>query len=175
MSEKKPIFTVKSLVLTAVLLALCILFQCLKSFSVYITGSAVNALLVLATLYCGLAGGLAIAVLSPVVAAILGATPIINMIPLMMVVIMVGNAILVFFAWAMQKKLMAGLLVGSVGKAAFLWLTVWYVMLPVFGANVPAPAQAAMRVTFSVTQLVAALIGSVIAWVIYDRLKAVKK
>jgi len=175
MTEKKPVFTAKSLALTAVLLALCILFQCLKSFSVYITGSAVNAILVLATLYCGLAGGLAIAVLSPVVAAILGATPIINMIPLMMVVIMVGNAILVLCTWAMQKKLMAGLLVGSVGKAAFLWLTVWYVMLPVFGANVPAPAQAAMRVTFSVTQLVAALIGSAVAWVIYGRLKVIKK
>ena len=175
MNEKKPVFTAKSLALAAVLLALCILFQCLKSFSVYITGSAVNAILVLATLYCGLVGGLGIAVLSPVVAAILGATPIINMIPLMMVVIMVGNAILVLFTWAMRKKLIVGLLIGSVGKAAFLWLTVWYVMLPVFGANVPAPAQAAMRVTFSVTQLVAALIGSAIAWVIYGRLKAIRK
>lgn len=170
MKEKK--FSTKQLTLTAVLLALCIAFQCFKSVSVYITGPAVNAILVMATLVCGLYGGLSIAVISPVVAYFLGATPIINMIPLMILVIMVGNAILVVFTHVMKKKLVAGLLCGSVCKALFLWLVVWYVMLPVFGANIPEAAQATMRVTFSVTQLITALIGSAVAYVIYWRIGA---
>jgi len=174
MNGKKQIFDTKRLALTAMLLALCVMFQCLKSLSVYLTGSAVNAILVLATLYCGLAGGLSIAVLSPVVAALLGATPIINMIPLMIVVIMVGNAILVVMTAFLKKRLVLGLSLGSVGKAVFLWLLVWYVMLPIFGTNIPAPAQAAMRITFSATQLITAAIGSAVAYFIHWRLAAAK-
>lgn len=174
MSGRKQVFDTKRLALTAMLLALCVMFQCLKSLSVYLTGSAVNAILVLATLYCGLAGGLCIAVLAPVAAALLGATPIINMIPLMIVVIAAGNAVLVVLAALLKRKLVVGLAFGSVGKAAFLWLLVWYVMLPVFGGNIPEAMQAAMRVTFSVTQLVTAAIGSAIACLIHWRIAAAR-
>jgi hypothetical protein len=78
--------TTKQLTATALLLALCIVFQCMKGLSVYLTGSAVNCILVIATLYCGLFSGTCIAILTPVVAYFIGATPIINMIPLMMFV-----------------------------------------------------------------------------------------
>lgn len=162
--------TTRQLTLTAVLLAVCIAFQCLKSVSVYITGPAVNAVLVMATLLCGLWGGLSIAILSVVVAYFLGATPIMTMIPLMMPVIMAGNAILVLFTHVLRRKLVLGLALGSVGKAAFLWLLVWYVMLPTFGGNIPEAAQMTMRITFSITQLITALIGSAVAYLIYWRI-----
>ena len=44
--------SVKILCRTAVLLALCIASQFLKNLSVYLTGSIINAILVIATLSC---------------------------------------------------------------------------------------------------------------------------
>ena len=161
--------TTKQLTTTALLLALCIVFQCMKGLSVYLTGSAVNCILVIATLYCGLFSGTCIAILTPVVAYFIGATPIMNMIPLMMLVIMLGNELIVLCVWLFhKKKLVIGMLLGCVTKALFLWATVWFVMLPVFGTKLPAPMVAAVKTTFSITQFVTACIGSAIAWVIYN-------
>ena len=160
----------KQLTTTALLLALCIVFQCMKGLSVYLTGSAVNCILVIATLYCGLFSGTCIAILTPVVAYFIGATPIINVIPLMMFVIMIGNELIVLCVWLFRKKRLAiGMLLGSVSKALFLWAAVWFVMLPVFGAKLPAPMVTAVKTTFSITQFVTACIGSAIAWVIYKK------
>jgi len=162
--------TTKQLTTTALLLALCIVFQCMKGLSVYLTGSAVNCILVIATLYCGLFSGTCIAMLTPVVAYFIGATPVMNMIPLMMLVIMIGNELIVLFVWLFRtKRLEIGMLLGAAVKALFLWATVWSVMLPVFGAKLPAPMVAAVKTTFSITQFVTACIGSVIAWVIYKK------
>lgn len=166
----------RQLVQTALLLALCIVFQCLKGFSVYITGSAVNAVLIIATLSVGLYSGLLIAVIAPIVAFFLGATPIMNLIPWMIPIIMTGNSIIVVAVWLLQKKnLPVGLLAGSVCKATFLWLTVWYVILPLFQTNIPEAKRAGMvasvQTTFSVTQLITALIGSVLAFLIWKPLK----
>ncbi len=162
---------VKKLAYTALLLAVCVTFQLLKSFSVYITGPAVNAVLIIAATAVGLPSGLFIACVAPLIAYLVGATPIINMIPVMLPVIMVGNALIAVFAYLFKEKnLIAGLLAGSVAKAGFLWLTVWYVVLPLFGANVPEKVQLAAKNTFSITQLITALIGSAIAYIIYKRL-----
>ena len=162
--------TTKQITTTALLLALCIVFQSLKGLSVYLTGSAVNCILVIATLYCGIFSGTCIAILTPIVAYFIGATPIINMIPLMMFVIMIGNELIVLCVWLLHKKrLVIGMLLGCVTKALFLWATVWFVILPVFGTKLPAPVVTTVRATFSVTQFVIACIGCVIAWVIYKR------
>ena len=160
----------KQLTTTALLLALCIVFQCMKGLSIYLTGSAVNCILVIATLYCGLFSGTSIAILTPLVAYFIGATPIINMIPLMMLVIMVGNEVLVVCVWLFYKKKAAiGMLLGCVTKALFLWVVVWFVMLPVFGTKLPEPMVVVVKTTFSITQFVTACIGSAIAWVIYKK------
>ena len=162
--------TAKQLTTTALLLALCIVFQCMKSLSVYLTGSAVNCILVIATLYCGLFSGTCIALLTPVIAYFIGATPIINMIPLMMLVIMVGNELIVLCVWLFhRKRLEIGMLIGCATKAAFLWLAVWFAVLPAFGAKLPGPMVATVKTTFSITQFVTACIGSVIAWMIYKK------
>ena len=166
--------TTKQLTTTALLLALCIVFQCMKGLSVYLTGSAVNCILIIATLYCGLFSGTCIALLTPVVAYFIGATPILNMIPLMMFVIMIGNELIVLCVWLFRKKRLAiGMLLGCVTKALFLWSTVWFVVLPVFGTKLPAPMMSVVKTTFSITQFVTACIGSVIAWVIYKKAIAI--
>lgn len=170
----KKRFATKQLTTTALLLALCIVFQSLKGLSVYLTGSAVNCILIIATLYCGIFSGTFIALVTPVVAYFMGATPIMNAIPLMMPVIMIGNELIVLSVWLFRKKLLEiGLLIGCVTKALFLWLAVWYAILPVFGGNLPQPMVATIKTTFSLTQLITACIGSVIAWVVYK--KGIKK
>ena len=160
----------KQITTTALLLALCIVFQSMKGLSIYLTGSAVNCILVIATLYCGLFSGTCIAILTPVVAYFMGATPIMNMIPLMMLVIMVGNELNVLCVWLFHKKRMeVGMLLGCVTKALFLWLAVWFAVLPIFGTKLPEPMVMTVKTTFSITQFVTACIGSVIAWVIYKK------
>lgn len=166
---KKRIST-KQLTTTALLLALCIIFQSLKSMSVYLTGSAVNCILVIATLYCGIWSGTCIAILTPIIAYFIGATPIVNMIPLMMPVIMLGNELLVLSVGLLKKKsLELGMLTGCITKAAFLWATVWFVVLPIFGTKLPEKLVTTVKATFSVTQFLTACIGSVIAWAIYKK------
>lgn len=167
--------TTKKITATAVLLALCIAMQCLKGISVYITGPFVNATIILATWVAGWFGGLSIALFSPLVAFALGMTPVLNLLPQMIVVIMAGNAVMVVAAkWIADRGNLltpVGLAIGSGVKALFLWLTVWYFMLPTFGTHIPEKVQATVKMTFSLTQLITALIGSVIAWLVWLRLR----
>lgn len=163
----------RRLVQTALLLALCLCFQLLKSISVYITGPLVNMVLIIAALSCGWQSGVIIGCLAPLIAYLIGATPIINMVPMMLPVIMVGNCLIALSAvlFKNEKLLPAGLAIGSVAKAGWLWIMVCFVVLPVFGANVPPKALAAAKATFSVTQLITAAIGSVLALAVWKLLK----
>lgn len=162
---------VKQLTTTALLLAVCVVFQLLKGFSVYLTGSAVNAVLLMAGLIVGPSAGISIAIIAPIVAYLVGATPIINMIPMMLPVIMLGNIIIVSMACLWKKmNLKLGLLLGSVLKAAFLWVSVWWIILPLFAQNVPEKIVLAAKSSFSLTQLITALIGSAMAFLVVSRL-----
>ena len=125
--------TTKKLVQTGILLALCLVFQLLKGISVYITGPMVNAILILASLSCGWYSGVLIAVVAPLTAMLIGATPIVNAVPAMLPVIMIGNALIAVSAWLFRNRMLPlGLAIGSCLKAGFLWLSVWYVVLPFF-------------------------------------------
>ena len=107
-------------------------------------------------------------------------------IPLMFPVVMAGNAVLAVSVWYFQEKLPfkwklpAGLVAGSILKAVFMGAVVILIILPVFGGNVagklPKPEAlpkvlATAKVTFSVTQLITALIGSALAYIIWIPLK----
>lgn len=160
----------KNLTTTALMLALCIVFQSMKGLSVYLTGSAVNCILIITTLYCGIFSGTFIALFTPIIAYFIGATPIMNMIPLMMLVIMVGNELIVLCVWLFhKKKIEVGMLMGCITKSLFLWAAVWFAVLPVFGTKLPEPMVMTVKMTFSITQFVTTCIGSVIAWVIYKK------
>lgn len=162
----------KQLVLTALLLAVCIVFQSLKGISVYITGSAVNTVLVMATLAVGTSGGVFLAVATPLIAYFLGLTPILQMIPLMIIVIMLGNLALVFpVSFGKKEKLPAWLALGAILKAGVLWLLVWYAVLPFFGGALPEKMIGVVKATFSITQFITAVIGCGIAYVIHVRVK----
>ena len=79
---------------TAVLLALLIVLQWVtKPLGQFVTGSCVNAVLAVAALMVGLSSGLAVALVSPVCAYLLGIAPNLVAVP----AIMVGNTVFVVF------------------------------------------------------------------------------
>jgi len=167
-------FSVKKLVITALLLALVVVVQQLRWLHPQlITGPLVNAVLMVAAVWVGLYSGLAIAVLSPVFAFIFPPSPpLIQIMP----VIMVGNAALVFCTYFLRNKNLAfGLLLGSAMKAILLWVGVVYFVIPVFGRGLPEPVQAALSGMFSYNQFITAIIGSIIVLSLKTRLdKAIK-
>lgn len=178
--------TTKQLVQTALLLAICIASQYFKNLSVYITGPIVNLTIILAVLSVGLWSGLLLSIIAPVTAFFFTGSPIMAAIPLMFPAVMAGNAVLAVTVWYFQKKtsfkwrLPAGLIAGSVLKAVFMGIVIVLIILPIFGDNIasklPKPEALPMvlataKVTFSVTQLTTALIGSVLAYLIWMPLK----
>ena len=178
--------TTKQLVQTALLLAICIASQYFKNLSVYITGPIVNLTIILAVLSVGLWSGLLLSIIAPVTAFFFTGSPIMAAIPLMFPAVMAGNAVLAVTVWYFQKKtsfkwrLPAGLIAGSVLKAVFMGIVIVLIILPIFGDNIasklPKPEALPMvlataKVTFSVTQLTTALIGSVLAYLIWIPLK----
>lgn len=178
--------TTKQLVQTALLLAICIASQYFKNLSVYITGPIVNLTIILAALSVGLWSGLLLSIIAPVTAFFFTGSPIMAAIPLMFPAVMAGNAVLAVTVWYFQKKtsfkwrLPAGLIAGSVLKAVFMGIVIVLIILPIFGDNIasklPKPEALPMvlataKVTFSVTQLTTALIGSALAYVIWMPLK----
>ena len=77
---------------TAVMLALLVALQALtKGFGQFVTGSCVNAVLAVTVLTAGLGSGIVVAVLSPVLAYLLGIAPQILVLP----AIMAGNTVFV--------------------------------------------------------------------------------
>ena len=77
---------------TAILLALLLVFQVVtKPLGQLVTGSLVNLVLIVAVMVAGLASGLTIAIVSPILASILGISPLWVLVPF----IALGNTVLV--------------------------------------------------------------------------------
>ena len=178
--------SIRQLAQSALLLAICIISQYFKNFSVYITGPVVNTVIIIAVLAVGLWSALIISIIAPVTAFFFTGSPIMAAIPLMFPAIMAGNTVLALTVWYFQNKLNfrghlpAGLIAGSVLKAVFMGIVIVLIILPVFGNNVasklPNPDALPMilataKTTFSVTQLITALIGSILAYLIWLPLK----
>lgn len=176
----------KQLAQTALLLAICIISQYFKNLSVYITGPIVNTTIIIATLAVGLWSGILISIIAPITAFFFTGSPIMSAIPLMFPVIMLGNIILIATIWYFREKksfkwkLPAGMIAGSVLKAIFMGVMVVFVLFPLFGDNIaarlPKPEAlpkvlATAKITFSVTQLITALLGSLLAYLIWLPLK----
>lgn len=170
--------TAKQITTTAVLLAICIVFQFFKNLSVFITGPIVNACILLAVVSCGPVCGVILSVITPITAFLITGAPVMKMFPVIMPLIMCGNAILALVFWAFDRKkqnnvfFIVGGVVGAAAKALFMGLTI---SLGVLGtATLPekmAPMLPKLQMTYSVIQLATALIGLVYAFIIWIPLK----
>ena len=171
---------------TAIMLALLVTLQALtKGFGQFVTGSCVNAVLAIAVLVGGLWSGVTIALISPILAFVLGIAPQILTVP----AIMVGNTVFVVLLYlivgkqyqAVVRRIVAWV-VAAVAKFAALYVIVVKVICGVMAASLLAagtlkePMLKALPATFSWPQLVTALIGGGIALLIVPVIrKALKR
>lgn len=166
---------------TAVLLALLVTLQYLtKPMGQLVTGSCVNAILAVAVLFGGLGSGVTVALISPVLAFLLGIAPQILTVP----AIMVGNTVYVVLLHVLSDrtgkqivKQIIAWLVAAVAKFAALYAIVVWVICGLLSEALLAsgtmkpPMLTALPVTFSWPQLITALIGGAIALLIAPVLK----
>lgn len=170
---------------TAIMLALLVTLQALtKGFGQLVTGSFVNAVLAVSVLVGGLGCGITVAVISPVLAYLLGIAPQILTVP----AIMVGNTVYVVLLYCIAgrsesivRKVVAWL-VAAAAKFAALYAIVVGLICGVLSDGLLAagtlkePMLKALPATFSWPQLVTALIGGGVALLIVPVLrKALKK
>ncbi|MDR3239282.1 MAG: ECF transporter S component [Clostridiales bacterium] len=162
---------------TALFIALLIAAQALTVplGNQFITGSAVNLILIIATMTCGLGSGVIVAGVSPVFAKIIGIGPLWTLIPF----IMLGNIVLAVFwslighfKWLREKEMAypCALILAAFAKFIVLYIGVTRIALPLFTA-LPEPQAAAVSAMFSTPQLFTALIGGAFAAVILPMLK----
>ncbi len=155
----------KKLVRTALLLALALMFQIVfRQFAQPLVGPLVNMTLILATLMVGVDSGVFIGVLTPVVAFLMGIVSVAPLVP----IIAIGNILLVVIICFFNQKTSikgnkwVGILSGAFVKYAFLTISV-RALLPLLIPKVPP----VMIAAFSLPQLYTAIIGGVLALIIY--------
>ena len=171
---------------TAILLALLVTLQALtKPAGQLVTGSCVNTVLAIAVLVGGLWSGVTIAVISPVLAFLLGIAPQILTVP----AIMAGNTVFVLLLALIAGGKNADVvhrvvawLVAAAAKFAVLYAIVVKIICGVLAptlmeaGTLKEPMLKALPATFSWPQLITALIGGGIALVIVPIVKkALKK
>ena len=166
---------------TAVMLALLVALQAAtKPFGQLATGSCVNAVLAVTVLVAGLSSGVVVALVSPVMAYLLGIAAQILTVP----AIMAGNTVFVVMLHyitgapgAAPGQRIAGWLLAAVAKFAALYLIVVKLICGVLAEGLLAngvmkePMLKALPATFSWPQLITALIGGGLALVIVPALK----
>ncbi|MBQ7329687.1 MAG: hypothetical protein IJX01_07270 [Oscillospiraceae bacterium] len=166
---------------TAVMLALLVTLQVLtKGFGQLVTGSFVNAVLAVTVLVAGLSSGITVALISPVLAYLLGIAPQILTVP----AIMVGNAVYVTALYLIAGKdsrnfvrQIAAWLVAAVAKFATLYAIVVWLICGVLAERLLSsgvmkpPMLQVLPATFSWPQLITALIGGAVALLIMPILR----
>lgn len=171
---------------TAVMLALLVALQALtKPLGQLVTGSCVNAVLAIAALVGGLGCGITVALVSPVLAFLLGIAPQILTVP----AIMAGNAIFVVLLHLLAdrdgkhivRQLIAWVTAAAAKFAVLYAIVVWLICgllseALLASGTLKAPMLQALPATFSWPQLVTALIGGGAALLMVPILrKALKK
>lgn len=139
----------------AVLLAIAIVFQITKM-GQYVTGTGINAVLITAVGVCGLPWAMAIGLMTPMLAVLLGVQPppTIVLVPF----IMAGNTIyVVLFRLLKKYNDYVGIIAAALAKFALL-----YTAANIIVNNLPAP----IKLAFSFPQLITAIAGGAVALII---------
>ena len=166
---------------TAVMLALLVTLQALtKPMGQMVTGSCVNAILAVSAVVGGAGCGLVVALVSPVLAFLLGIAPQILTVP----AIMVGNTVYVVLLSVLADKTGKNLVKQAIAwiaaagaKFAALYTIVVWLICGVFSEGLlasgmlKAPMLTALPATFSWPQLITALIGGAVALLIVPVLR----
>ena len=165
---------------TALMLALLVSLQALtKPAGQLVTGSCVNLILATATLLCGCSSGLVVALVSPVLALLLGIAPQTLTVP----AIMVGNSAFVLVLHLLGKKnSWIGMIAAAILKFLVLYGAVKGLICGLLADRLlqagllKAPMLQALPASFGIMQLFTALIGGSLAILVAAAVKkAVRK
>ena len=161
---------------TAVFTALIIVLQAVTAAlgNTLLTGSIVNLLLIVTVMTSGYASGLTVALISPVVAKLVGIGPLWELIPF----ISIGNITLVSIwrflgnkkNWKPAVTYIITLACAAVAKFLVLYAGIVLFAVPIL-LKLPDPQAGVVSSMFSFPQLFTALIGGGIASVILPTLK----
>jgi hypothetical protein len=163
---------VKSNVLSksALLLAIAIVFQLIgrtiPEINQFLVGPIINAVLMLSVYICGVKWGVLTAVLTPILAWVVGqlAAPMAPFIPF----IIIGNIIYVILFGAIKEKrygIYIGIILGSFAKFLFLSLSASY-LVRLLKIGIPIKVLDKLVLSMGVPQLITALTGGIIAMVL---------
>ncbi|MGE5416202.1 MAG: ECF transporter S component [Acidobacteriota bacterium] len=147
---------------TAVLLAIALIFQYVKlppPFGQILTGSVVNALLIIAVAYVGITSGITIGLFTPILAFVLGVMGF----PFLIPVIIVANIILIIvFYYARRFNNYIAVILAAVFKFLVFYSSINFILASRI-TSLPAKAAKAIALSFGPLQLATALIGGLIA------------
>lgn len=170
----------RNIVRSSLFLAIAIVFQfigrSLPQISQIFVGPAVNAILILTAVICGLRWGVAVGVLTPLIAWSLGQLPAAfgPFIPF----IMLGNAIfiIVFCIFKPFKKYgeTIGIFLGAFAKFLFLYFSASK-LITILNLGINAKIAQKLTMAMGALQLITALAGGVLALMIIKLLKARKQ
>ncbi len=189
MSSKQTQPIAKQIAITAILLAICLASQFLKNLSVYITGPIVNLCIVFAVMTAGLMWGLILAVITPVTAFIIAASPVMAAVPGIIPLIMLGNAVLAVTVHFLFKPAISGgrplisvrsvimAILPCLIKGCVMGLTIALWLLPSFipEASPLRDKMPVFQTTFSITQFITAIIGFVYFFIVWKPLSKLLK
>ena len=178
---KKPMSKkVRWITETAVLRALLVVFQAVtRSLGQLVTGSCVTAVRAVTGLLAGMSSGITIALISPVLAYLLGIAPQLVTVP----AIMAGNTVFVVLLGLIAGKgentgtQAAAWLLAAVGKFAALYILVVKIICGIASApllasgTLKAPMLEKLPGMFAWPQLITALIGGGVALLIVPVLR----
>ena len=182
--NKKRLLSTRQVAGTAALLAICIISQFMKSLSVYITGPIINSCLVLTALLFGLPAGILLSFVTPVTAFLIAPSPVMQAIPGIVVLIMLGNMILAVGVHFLVKSpfmkknylsfhSVAGAIVSALLKAGFMGVTIALWAIPTY---LPETSKlrdkiAIFQYTFSFVQFFTAMIGLAYVFLLWPVLR----
>ena len=160
---------------TAICIALLVAAQVITaSFAnTFITGTLVNLVLIISVIICGITSGLTVAMVSPVLARLLGIGPLWILIPF----IMLGNISLVV-VWHIishrkgshKNQYILAWLHGAIAKFLILYIGIVKFAIPVL-LHLPEKKAAMISAAFSLPQFATALAGGALALVILPVIK----
>jgi riboflavin transporter FmnP len=165
---------------TAIFIALLMVVQfATKPLGQLVTGSLVNLILIVSALTCGLSSGLTVAVISPVIATLVGIGP-----PFWVLTpfIILGNGTIVLIWHFVGNRIfhkkyvgyIASLAAGAVCKFLVLYFSIVRLAVPLF-LDLNEKQAGVITASFSFPQLFTALIGGALAIAIIPVIKKAMK
>ncbi|MDH6367311.1 MULTISPECIES: ECF transporter S component [unclassified Breznakia] len=161
---------------TAVFVALLVVVQAATAplGNTLITGSLVNMLLIISVMTCGVFSGMSVALISPIMAKLVGIGPLWSIIPF----VALGNISLILVWYFVGNRKMSSLYVsyivacvlGAIAKFVVLYIGVVKIAVPIILA-LPEPQATVVSTMFALPQLFTALLGGVVALLVLPRIK----